>query len=87
MITAVQDVLGEHQDAVVAAWLRANALTLGDPAAVFVAGELGAVERARLRTQPEPSSPRRGSGPGPSGCDRGCEWLRAARASSVPRGA
>ena len=29
-----------------AAWLRANALTLGDPAAVFVAGELGAVERA-----------------------------------------
>ena len=47
VITGVQDVLGEHQDAVVAAaWLRANALTLGDPAAVFVAGELGAVERA-----------------------------------------
>lgn len=46
-ITGVQDVLGEHQDAVVAAaWLRANALTLGDPAAVFVAGELGAVEHA-----------------------------------------
>jgi CHAD domain-containing protein len=46
-LTDVQDVLGEHQDAVVAgAWLRATALTLGDPAAVYVAGELGAVERA-----------------------------------------
>jgi CHAD domain-containing protein len=46
-VTDVQDVLGEHQDSVVAAaWLRANALTLGDPSAVYVAGELGAMERA-----------------------------------------
>ena len=46
-VTEVQDVLGEHQDAVVAAtWLRANALQLGDPRAVYVAGELGAMERA-----------------------------------------
>jgi CHAD domain-containing protein len=46
-VTNVQDVLGEHQDSVVAgAWLRANALTLNDPRAVYVAGELGAMERA-----------------------------------------
>jgi CHAD domain-containing protein len=46
-VTEVQDVLGEHQDSVVAAaWLRTNALTLGDPRAVYVAGELGAMERA-----------------------------------------
>jgi len=46
-VTEVQDVLGEHQDSVVAAaWLRANALSLGDPSAVYVAGELGAMERA-----------------------------------------
>lgn len=45
-IAKVQDVLGEHQDAVVAgAWLRATALTLDDPAAVYAAGELGAAER------------------------------------------
>ena len=46
-VTEVQDVLGEHQDSVVAAaWLRANALTLHDARAVYVAGELGAMERA-----------------------------------------
>jgi CHAD domain-containing protein len=46
-VTEVQDVLGEHQDSVVAAgWLRANALSLGDPNAIYVAGELGAMERA-----------------------------------------
>jgi CHAD domain-containing protein len=46
-VTDVQDVLGEHQDSVVAAaWLRANALELGDARAVYVAGELGAMERA-----------------------------------------
>jgi CHAD domain-containing protein len=46
-LTRVQDVLGEHQDAVVAGrWLRATALTMTDPAAVYAAGELGAVERA-----------------------------------------
>jgi CHAD domain-containing protein len=46
-LTRVQDVLGEHQDAVVAAaWLRANSLTLGDARAIYAAGELGAVERA-----------------------------------------
>jgi CHAD domain-containing protein len=46
-ITEVQDVLGEHQDSVVAAgWLRANALELGDSRAIYVAGELGAMERA-----------------------------------------
>jgi CHAD domain-containing protein len=50
-VTEVQDVLGEHQDSVVAAaWLRANALTLGDPRAVYVAGELGAMERAAAET-------------------------------------
>ena len=42
-----QDVAGEHQDSVVAAgWLRTNALALGDPRAIYVAGELGAMERA-----------------------------------------
>jgi CHAD domain-containing protein len=46
-IVRVQDVLGEHQDAVVAgAWLRATALSLDDPAAAYAAGELGAAERA-----------------------------------------
>lgn len=46
-LTTVQDILGEHQDAVVAgAWLRANALTLTDPRAAYTAGELGAAERA-----------------------------------------
>ena len=46
-LTNVQDVLGEHQDAVVAgAWLRANALALTDPRAAYAAGELGAAERA-----------------------------------------
>jgi len=46
-VTDVQDVLGEHQDSVVAAgWLRTNALALGDPRAIYVAGELGAMERA-----------------------------------------
>jgi CHAD domain-containing protein len=46
-VTEVQDVLGEHQDSVVAAgWLRANALELGDSRAIYVAGELGAMERA-----------------------------------------
>jgi CHAD domain-containing protein len=50
-ITDLQDVLGEHQDSVVAAaWLRTNALTLGDPRAVYVAGELGAMERAAAET-------------------------------------
>jgi CHAD domain-containing protein len=50
-VTDVQDVLGEHQDSVVAAaWLRANALELGDPRAVYVAGELGAMERAAAET-------------------------------------
>ncbi|MFA5885551.1 MAG: CYTH and CHAD domain-containing protein [Acidimicrobiia bacterium] len=45
-LARVQDVLGEHQDAVIAgAWLRATALTLSDPAAVYAAGELGAAER------------------------------------------
>jgi CHAD domain-containing protein len=45
-VTRVQDVLGEHQDAVVAAaWLRATAATVDDRAAVFAAGELGALER------------------------------------------
>jgi CHAD domain-containing protein len=39
---AVQDVLGEHQDAVVAgAWLRDAAASGGD---AFVAGELAAIE-------------------------------------------
>jgi len=46
-LARVQEVLGEHQDAVIAgAWLRATALTLADPAAVYAAGELGAAERA-----------------------------------------
>jgi CHAD domain-containing protein len=45
-LTDVQDALGEHQDAVVAgAWLRATALSLGDPAAAYAAGVLGAAER------------------------------------------
>ena len=42
----VQDVLGEHQDAVVAeAWLREHRTT-----APFVAGELVAIERAAARS-------------------------------------
>jgi CHAD domain-containing protein len=41
-MAAVQDVLGEHQDAVVAGeWLRAHATGTG----AFVAGELVAIER------------------------------------------
>jgi CHAD domain-containing protein len=53
-IAAVQDVLGEHQDAVVAGhWLRAAAGTAG-PRESFVAGELTAVERdAAARSRDE----------------------------------
>jgi CHAD domain-containing protein len=52
-IAAVQDLLGEHQDAVVAeAWLRASGTAL--PPACVVAGELIAAqrqERTRLRSR------------------------------------
>jgi CHAD domain-containing protein len=45
-VADLQDVLGEHQDAVVAGqWLR-NHLPVGDDQAVFVAGELAALEDA-----------------------------------------
>jgi CHAD domain-containing protein len=45
-VADLQDVLGEHQDAVVAGqWLR-NHLPVGDDTAVFVAGELAALEDA-----------------------------------------
>jgi CHAD domain-containing protein len=45
-VTRVQDVLGEHQDAVVAgAWLRTTGRALPDPRAAFAAGELAALER------------------------------------------
>jgi CHAD domain-containing protein len=44
-ITGLQDVLGEHQDAVVAAeWLRRAAATTDDEASAFAAGQLAAVE-------------------------------------------
>ena len=46
-VTGVQDVLGEHQDAVVAeAWLR-RALAQASPAETFVLGQLAAMERRR----------------------------------------
>lgn len=49
-LTDVQDVLGEHQDAVVAAdWLRDAAGRGYDDRAAFVAGELVATERAAAR--------------------------------------
>jgi CHAD domain-containing protein len=45
---SVQDLLGEHQDAIVAAeWLRRHAGT--DPASAFVAGELVTIERDAAR--------------------------------------
>jgi CHAD domain-containing protein len=45
-ITEVQDVLGEHQDAVVATgWLRCTAADAGTESAGFVAGQLAALER------------------------------------------
>jgi CHAD domain-containing protein len=45
-ITGVQDVLGEHQDAVVAAdWLRGRVTGGGEKAVGFVAGQLVALER------------------------------------------
>ena len=48
-VTAVQEILGEHQDAVVAsAWLRTQAATLPSDGA-FVAGELVAHEHAAAR--------------------------------------
>ena len=44
-LTDVQDVLGEHQDGVVAAaWLRTAARQVHDGHAAFVAGELVALE-------------------------------------------
>jgi len=44
-LTGLQDVLGEHQDAVIAAeWLRANAASRAD-AMGFAAGQLAALER------------------------------------------
>lgn len=46
-LTALQDVLGEHQDAIVAeGWLRTAVADLDDPVVAFVAGELAATERA-----------------------------------------
>ncbi len=45
-LTEIQDVLGEHQDAVVAAgWLRDTAANSRDERAAFAAGELAALER------------------------------------------
>ncbi|HEV2311417.1 MAG TPA: CHAD domain-containing protein, partial [Acidimicrobiia bacterium] len=45
-ITEVQDVLGEHQDGVVASdWLRRAAAAIHDEGAAFAAGELVAGER------------------------------------------
>jgi CHAD domain-containing protein len=57
-LTEVQDVLGEHQDAVVAAdWLRTAAAQVHDERAAFVAGELVALEHeaglAARRAWPE----------------------------------
>ena len=50
-ITEVQDILGEHQDAVVAEhWLRAQLGSTSSGPMLFVAGELAAVERAAGRT-------------------------------------
>ena len=44
-LTEVQDVLGEHQDAVIAAeWLRKSATQVDDEHATFVAGQLVALE-------------------------------------------
>jgi CHAD domain-containing protein len=44
-VTELQDVLGEHQDAVVAAeWLRRAAAATGDESAGFAAGQLAAIE-------------------------------------------
>ncbi|MFN8035170.1 MAG: CHAD domain-containing protein [Acidimicrobiia bacterium] len=56
-VEAVQTVLGEHQDAVVAAqWLRAFADAASPPEA-FVAGELAAIEEAARRTAREQFGP------------------------------
>ncbi|MEX2268249.1 MAG: CYTH and CHAD domain-containing protein [Acidimicrobiia bacterium] len=45
-ITELQDVLGEHQDAVIAAeWLRATATRTNDVPVAFAAGELAGLER------------------------------------------
>ncbi len=45
-MTRLQDVLGEHQDAVVAGeWLRQAAASSDDVAVAFVAGTLAAAER------------------------------------------
>ena len=45
---ALQGVLGEHQDAVVAiAWLSAHALATDDPALAFTAGRLAEHESSR----------------------------------------
>jgi CHAD domain-containing protein len=57
-LTDVQDVLGEHQDAVVAAeWLRTAAAQVHDERAAFVAGQLVALEHeaglAARRAWPE----------------------------------
>ena len=49
-MTDVQDVLGEHQDAVVAEqWLRSQLSVTASGPMLFVAGELAAVERAASR--------------------------------------
>jgi CHAD domain-containing protein len=52
---ALQEVLGEHQDAVVAiAWLSDHALAADDPAVAFTAGRLAEIESARRdRTRSE----------------------------------
>ena len=50
-ITDVQDILGEHQDAVVAEqWLRDQLGPQSSGPMLFVAGELAAIERAAART-------------------------------------
>ncbi len=54
-IAAVQDVLGDHHDAVVAAaWLHDAAYDLGDPGVAFVAGVMAAAfarDQQRLRSE------------------------------------
>jgi CHAD domain-containing protein len=50
-VTEVQDILGEHQDAVVAEqWLREQLRPDSTGPMLFVAGELAAIERAAART-------------------------------------
>ena len=72
-LTRVQDVLGEHQDAVVAdGWLAKTAPECS-PAEAYALGMLAEIERGRERARPGRVRERVGRGARTASCGRGCD--------------